>query len=105
MRKETLIACVCIAGITLVLQNQVFAETTTDFGTSEFIAQSDKIQKFLFGPAMRIVGIIGGAYGLIQAIMSSTVKPLIVYGGLGLGVNLIPTFINNVFNVSGMMVP
>lgn len=81
---------------------EVLAQTS-DFGGQGFREHSDKIQGFLFGPAMRLAGILGGAYGLIQAIVASTVKPLLVYGGIGLGVNIIPSFIDGVFSVSGML--
>lgn len=97
------VMCLALGAIALLTQNELIAQTTADFGAAEFAAQATKIQNFLFGPAMRIAGIMGGAYGLIQAILNSTIKPLIIYGGLGLAVNLIPTYINSVFSVAGML--
>lgn len=87
------------------MQSESFAQTATEFASKEFLEQSTKIQGFLFGPAMRIAGVLGGAYGLMQAILNSSLKPLIVYGGIGLAVNLIPKFIDGIFNVSGMLLP
>ena len=96
-----ILALICISAV-LSIPGEVLAQTS-DFGGQGFREHSDKIQGFLFGPAMRLAGILGGAYGLIQAIVASTVKPLLVYGGIGLGVNIIPSFIDGVFSVSGML--
>lgn len=94
------LTCVCAV---FLIPSDLFAQTT-DFGGQEFLNQSKKIQDFLFGPAMRIAGVLGGAYGLIQAIVTSAVRPLLVYGGIGMGVSLIPKFIDGVF-ISGMLLP
>tara|TARA_Y100001934_G_C12151549_1_gene677565 strand:+ start:235 stop:486 length:252 start_codon:yes stop_codon:yes gene_type:complete len=77
------------------------ASTGEDFG---FTAEATKIQDFLFGPVVRIAGIAGGAYGLMQSITTSSVSPLMMYGAIGVGANLVPKFINGVFDVSGMLV-
>lgn len=103
MHRSTpvILALIC-ASVFFWVPSEVLAQTS-DFGAQGFREHSDKIQGFLFGPAMRLAGILGGAYGLIQAIVASTVKPLLVYGGIGLGVNIIPKFIDGVFSVSGML--
>ncbi len=99
---------VLVAGAMLLAMSAVplelLASTADEFGGQEFIDQSNKIQGFLFGPMMRIAGVMGGAYGLIQSILTSTIKPLIAYGAIGMGVNLIPKFIDGVFSVSGMLI-
>jgi len=94
-----------VVALTMLMQESAFAQTATDFASADFLDQSEKIQNFLFGPAMRIAGVLGGAYGLMQAILSSSLKPLVIYGGIGLAVNVIPKFIDGVFNVSGMLIP
>ena len=101
-RKTVAILTLICMSAAFWLPVEVLAQTA-DFGGQGFREHSDKIQGFLFGPAMRLAGILGGAYGLIQAIVASTVKPLLVYGGIGLGVNIIPSFIDGVFSVSGML--
>ena len=77
---------------------------TTDFGAAELSKEANKIKDFIFGPPLRIAGIFGGAFGLLQTIMTSTVRPLLLYGSIGLFANFMPTFIDNVF-VSGMLLP
>ena len=93
-------------GLTLIgIACDAFATTAKDFGGDEIITQAATVKTFLFGPIMRVAGVIGGAYGLIQAILSSSIKPLIVFGGIGLAVNIIPKFIDGIYGVSGMMLP
>lgn len=107
MQKKTILAYITVGTLIAFLPIEALAQTTgqNGFASQEFLEQSNKIQSFLFGPAMRIAGVLGGAYGLMQAILSSSLKPLIIYGGIGLAVGLIPKFIDGVFNVSGMMIP
>lgn len=96
--------CLFSAGALLITAN-VFAATATDFGGTAIVEQTTKVQTFLFGPPLRIAGVMGGAYGLIQAILSSSLKPLIVFGGIGLAANIVPKFIDGIYGVSGMMLP
>lgn len=78
----------------------IFAETTDSaFGGNHISSEATKIGKFLFGAPMRFAGILGGAYGVLQAVLTSSVKPLIVFGGIGMGVNVIPKFIDGVFSI------
>jgi hypothetical protein len=105
VQKKTILACIAIGAIIALMPLEALAQTASQFASQDFLDQSSHIQKFLFGPAMRIAGVLGGAYGLMQAIFSSSLKPLIIYGGIGLAVNLIPQFIDGIFNVSGMLIP
>jgi hypothetical protein len=82
---------------------EVLAETT-DFGAAAFTTQADSIQKFLFGPTLKVAGIMGGAYGLLQAVVTSNVRPLVMYGGIGLGASLMEKFVNAVFT-NGCLLP
>lgn len=105
MHKKALLVCLGAGVFFTLFPFDAFAHTASEFASQDFLDQSSRIQNFLFGPAMRIAGVLGGAYGLMQAILSSSLKPLVVYGGIGLAVNLIPKFIDGVFNVTGMMIP
>lgn len=87
----------------LILPLKLMANTT-HFGAQEFSQQADLIKSFLFGPALKLAGIFGGAYGLLQSIITSNVRPLLTFGAIGLAVSLMEKFINAVF-VSGMLLP
>jgi hypothetical protein len=91
-----------VAGI--CIPADAMAEGAKAFGGEGFNTQANEISGFLFGPAMRLAGVMGGAYGLIQSIMSASVRPLLAFGGIGLGANLIPKFIDGVFTVSGVLI-
>jgi hypothetical protein len=101
MQKKTLLTCLAVGAAISFLPSEAFAQTTTDFASQDFLVQSGKIQNCLFGPVTRIAGVLGGAYGLMQAILTSSLKPLIIYGGIGLAVGLIPKNIDGVFSVWG----
>jgi hypothetical protein len=91
--------------ISLLVAAEAVANTGAEFGGAEFVAQTDKIKGFLFGPAVKLAGVVGGFWGLAQSVLSSSAKPLIFYGGMGLAVNLVPKFIDNVYSVSGALLP
>jgi hypothetical protein len=85
-----------------IFPSEGMAETTA-FGASAFTAQADIIKGFLFGPAVRVAGIMGGAYGLLQAVVTSNVRPLIMFGGIGLGASLMENFVNTVFTATAIL--
>lgn len=100
MNRKSILACVCM-GLVLatLLPTDLLAETSDKFGGAEITSKSHDIQKFLFGPPMRLAGVLGGAYGVLQAVLTSAMKPLIVYGGIGMAVNVVPKFIDGVFSL------
>ena len=98
-KKIFFFAFICL-GVSL-LPNEVFA-STKDYGAVDITAEASKIKDFLFGPMTRFVGVLGGGYGVMMAVLNSSVQPLVTYGGIGLGINLLPKFIDAVF-VSGML--
>ena len=96
-----LIACVCICFVlAMMVPFDMFASTTDRaFGGDEISKQADTVKSFLFGAPMRFAGILGGAYGVLQAVLTSSMKPFIVYGGIGMAVNIVPKFIDGVFSI------
>jgi hypothetical protein len=104
MNRKTILACTCVGlGVLCFVPADVFAETTnTAFGGNHISAEATKIKEFIFGAPMRFAGILGGGYGVLQAVLTSSVKPLIIFGGIGMGINVIPKFIDGVFS---MMLP
>lgn len=55
-----------------------------------------EIKAIVFGPIIKILGMLGVAYGVCMLCMGQT-KPIITYGGIGLLLNIIPYFIDSVF--------
>lgn len=107
MKPATWIARAIVLGtlVGLVLPADILASTTNAFGSNEVVAQADKIRDFLFGPAMRVAGVMGGAYGAYLSIINSSPKPLMMWGGIGLGIGLLPSFVDKVYSVSSVLIP
>jgi hypothetical protein len=92
-------------GVSLLAISADALASTGEFAGQDFVSQTDKIKNFLFGPATKLAGVVGGFWGLAQSVMSSSVKPLIFYGGVGLAVNLVPKFVDNVYSATGALLP
>lgn len=54
---------------------------------------------------MRLAGAFGAVYGAIRAFFTHSMTPLLILGGIGLTINLVPLFLDSVFNVSGILIP
>lgn len=104
MRKTVWIKGASIVCAITILSNVAYA-TTNDLVGQEFITQSANIHNFLFGRGMWIVAGFGAAIGLTFSLVQSSLKPLLVFGGIGLAAKLVPAFISGVFDVSGMLLP
>lgn len=106
MSKKELLTYVCVGLIVLaIFPLDLSAASSSDFGADAISSEGDRMMKFLFGAPMKVAGILGGAYGLVQAILTSNVKPLLTFGGIGLAVNIAPKFIEGVFNARGILLP
>ena len=56
---------------------------------------SNSIQNFLFSGTIRKAALtLGLGAGLFQAFMSGSIRPLLIYGGLGLAVCYLPKVVN-----------
>ncbi|MFQ5729704.1 MAG: hypothetical protein ACE5GN_05025 [Waddliaceae bacterium] len=103
MNKKTIYFLGAIA-VLMSVSGGLFATQSNDFGAADIADQSNKIKDFLFSTPMKVACVFGGAYGLFQAIMTSAIRPLLLYGGIALGANIMPKFVDSVF-VSGMLLP
>jgi len=87
----------CFSAIFLLMQTSGYAADTSAFDTGQIAQETEKLRAFLFGPGVKIVAIFGGAWGIFQSIISGSIKPLLIYGGIGLAANFLPKFIEMVF--------
>ncbi len=79
--------------VTLLLQAQGY-DATTD-AAEQLIDSTNQISNILFGPVVRKIALtLGFGAGLFQSFMSGSIRPLLIYGGLGLAVCLLPRVIN-----------
>ncbi|NGX47090.1 MAG: hypothetical protein K1000chlam3_00459 [Chlamydiae bacterium] len=84
----------CFSAIFLLMHTAMYADA---FDTGQIAQETDKLRAFLFGPGTKIVAIFGGAWGIFQSIITGSIKPLLIYGGIGLAANFLPKFIDMVF--------
>ncbi len=61
---------------------------------------SNKVQDFLFGSTVRKIALtLGVGAGLFQAFMSGSVRPLLIYGGLGVSICYLKPLVNWLSNL------
>ncbi|WP_068470647.1 hypothetical protein [Candidatus Protochlamydia phocaeensis] len=107
MKKREIIALACL-GVMMaaVIPADLLAETTDSFDFADSLkSNSAKIQNLFLGNFAPLLGVVGGVYGIYQSVIHSTPQPLFTYGGIGLAVGFMPTFIKSVFNLSTMLLP
>jgi hypothetical protein len=86
--------------VSLLVQTQAFADTGLD---SDFDKVTENVKGVLFGKGIRKAGLaLGFGAGLFQAFMSGSIRPLLIYGGLGLAVCYLPTIVDW---IGGLNVP
>jgi hypothetical protein len=81
------------------------AATVDQFGAAEIMAEGNKLVGFFFGPCTYVAAVFGSIWGVIQAIMKSSVMPVLFFGGISLTVGFLPKLISGVFGASGMLLP
>jgi hypothetical protein len=62
--------------------------------------KTKEIKALVFGPITKILGMLGIAYGVFSMLATASPRPLIMYGGIGLLLNIIPYFIDTVFSAT-----
>lgn len=55
-----------------------------------------EIKGFAFGPIIKVLGMLGIAYGMAMLAWGQT-RPIMLWGGIGLMLNIIPSFIDTIF--------
>lgn len=88
----------CLAAISVfsIIPSEILASALDN--TEELVKEANSIKTFLFGTPVKLAGSIGGAYGLVMAFVTSSARPLILYGGIGLCANMMPKFIDMIFS-------
>ncbi len=84
--------------VALLLQTQGY-DGTTD-AAEQLIESTNQVSNILFGPVVRKIALtLGFGAGIFQAFMSGSIKPLLIYGGLGLAICLLPRVIDLIANL------
>lgn len=79
------------------------ADHTTKWASFNNVVESKtkEIKAIVFGPVIKVLGMLGIAYGVCMLVMGQT-KQMVTFAGIGLLLNIIPHFIDTIF---GAMLP
>jgi hypothetical protein len=111
MKKREVISYVCFGAFMAALI-PLDLSATTSFDTTAITnmhEQGSKIQDFIFGVPLRVVGILGIGYAALHGVLTGTPTKVYGYGGMGLASLALPYFVNAIFpvtkEVSSMLLP
>jgi hypothetical protein len=79
----------------LTTKNDSHEQTWKEFNQA-VNKKTEEIKNLMFGPIIRIAGLLGIGYAVIMLCMAK-IQPMITWGGIGLLLNIIPYFIDSVF--------
>ncbi len=84
-----------VLALSVLMQSQGYCDDVKGFDI-DLDAETNKVKDLLFGGAIRKVAMtLGFGAGLIQAFMTGSIRPLLIYGGLGLVVCFLPKIIDH----------
>jgi hypothetical protein len=95
MRKEKfssylLLACV-IVPLTL---------SAGDYGVDLLKTEATNLQALLFGPVLRIAGVVGAVFGIVRAFQMQSLQPIFIFGGIGAATVIVPKLLDAMFKVA-----
>jgi hypothetical protein len=89
---------IIILGVGFVSQGYCADSSTTEVQQIEAVTKS--VMDTIFSPWVRRAALAFGAgAGLFQSYMGGSIKPLLLYGGLGLSVNYVPKIVEVIVKV------
>lgn len=86
-----------ILGAFFLFPDTILATTTDSFGGQEIYAKGTEIKGFLLGPVTRFAAILGLGWGVMQAVMSSAIRPLLFWGAIAVTVSVGSGVVDKVF--------
>ena len=70
------------------------------YGTALLKTEATNLQGLLFGPVLRIAGVIGAVFGIIRAFQTQTLQPIFIFGGIGAATIIVPKLLDVMFKVT-----
>ncbi len=77
-----------------------FAFGADAYGTALLKTEATNLQGLLFGPVLRIAGVIGAVFGIIRAFQTQTLQPIFIFGGIGAATIIVPKLLDVMFKVT-----
>lgn len=70
------------------------------YGTNALKTEATNLQTFLFGPVMRIAGVVGAVFGIVRSFQTQSLQPLFIFGGIGAATVIVPKLLDAMFKVT-----
>jgi hypothetical protein len=77
-----------------------FAFGADAYGTALLKTEATNLQGLLFGPILRIAGVIGAVFGIIRSFQTQTLQPIFIFGGIGAATIIVPKLLDVMFKVT-----
>lgn len=70
------------------------------YGTAVLQTEAGNLQTFLFGPVLRIAGVVGAIFGIVRSFQTQSLQPIFIFGGIGAATIIVPKLLNVMFKVA-----
>lgn len=70
------------------------------YGTEVMKQEAKNLQDLLFGPVLRIAGVVGAIFGIIRAFQTQSLQPIFIFGGIGAATIIVPKLLDTMFKVA-----
>lgn len=67
------------------------------YGTTVLQTEAGNLQKFLFGPVLRIAGVVGAVFGIVRSFQTQSLQPIFIFGGIGAATIIVPKLLDVMF--------
>ena len=70
------------------------------YGTEVLKGEATHLKELLFGPILRIAGVIGAVFGIIRSFQTQSLQPIFIFGGIGAATIIVPKLLDVMFKVA-----
>lgn len=96
MRKGKLVFHLLLACI--LVPSSLLA--TGDYGIDLLKTEATNLQTLLFGPVLRIAGVVGAIFGIVRSFQMQSLQPIFIFGGIGAATVIVPKLLDAMFKVA-----
>ncbi len=87
-----------VGGLLIAAPVLVFA-SNDPYGTQVLTQESTNLKNFLFGPVLRIAGVVGAVFGIIRSFQTQSLQPIFIFGGIGAATVIVPKLLDVMFKI------
>jgi hypothetical protein len=71
----------------------------SDYGVDLLKNEATNLQALLFGPVLRIAGVVGAVFGIVRAFQMQSLQPIFIFGGIGAATVIVPKLLDAMFKI------